>query len=324
MMKNRSFLVFLVTALVGAVLLCSGVNAQTQDGPTKVQVGAYVLRVANISQKEGSFDVDMWLWFRWKGSDLKPYETFEIANGKIESRSDAVVTDDGGYSYTSVRIQATVFHDYDVRRFPLDNHVVTVEIEDQNADSSALQYVVDEGTALDPGVKAPGWVVRLLAARSENHTYPTNYGMRSSGVSSSEYSRFILPISIDRTSAGMLFKGFWIAALSVVLSLLAFRIKPTDLDARFGLGVGSIFAASANAFVIADSLPATTAITLAEQINFLAIGTIFLSVFVSVASLRLCYRGKEKASERLDLWALVLIGGGYAAVNAWLIMRNAS
>jgi hypothetical protein len=303
-----------------SLLLTAGLGRPgVAEAQTQVQIGAYVLRLANISQKDGSFDVDMWVWFRWKGDELKPYESFEIANGKIESKSDAVVTQDDGYNYTSVRVQATVFHDYDVRRFPLDNHVVTIEIEDQNADASTLEYVADDGIALDPGVTIPGWVVKLGAASSQNHAYPTNYGLRSAGTDSSHYSRFVLPISLDRASAGTLFKGFWIAALSVLLSLLAFRVRATDLDARFGLGVGSIFAASANAFVIADSLPDTTVTTLAEQINFLAIGTIFLSVFVSVASLRLCYRGKEDASERLDNWALAVFGIVYIAANVWII-----
>jgi len=61
---------------------------------------------------------------------------------------------------------------------------------------------------------------------------------------------------------------------------------------------------------------------MAEQINFLAIGTIFLSVFISIASLRLCYAGREQASERLDRWALIVIGLGYLAANALVIWPN--
>lgn len=323
-MKHRTILCIILAAILNIAALCAPAFAQAESGPTKVHVGAYILRVANISQRDGSFTVDMWLWFRWQGADLKPYETFELANGRIESRSNAEVSDDDGFNYTSVRVEATIFHDYDVRRFPLDNHVLTIEIEDENADASRLEYVVDDGIALDPGVHAPGWTVKLGATKVEAHTYPTNYGLRSSGTENSQYSRFIQPLVMERTSAGILFKGFWIAALSVVLSLLAFRVRATDLDARFGMGIGSIFAASANAFVISDSLPSTTSITLAEQINFLAIGTIFLSVFVSVASLRLCYKGKEEASERLDFWALVVMGLGYAAANYWIIAQQGS
>lgn len=310
-----------LAALLMITLQTPPSNAQEASQPVKVQVGAYVLRINNVSQKDGTFNVDMWLWFRWKG-DAKPYEGFEIANGQINSRSEAVVSDDEGFNYTSVRVQATVFHDYDVRRFPLDNHVLTIEIEDENLDTSGLEYVADEGIALDPGLSVPGWSVALRTPQVDPHVYPTNYGLRSSGTKESVYSRFILPVSLDRSSYGALLKEFWISALSVLLGLLAFRVKATDLDARFGLGVGSIFAASANAFVISDNLPKTATVTMAEQINFLAIGTIFLSVFISIASLRLCYVGREEASERLDKWALVIIGIGYLVANIWVIYPN--
>jgi hypothetical protein len=38
------------------------------SGPTRVAVGAYILRVSKVSQKDGTFDVDMWVWMRWKGA----------------------------------------------------------------------------------------------------------------------------------------------------------------------------------------------------------------------------------------------------------------
>lgn len=315
---HRNLLSFAVVLLALLVPLAAAAEAAE---PSKIQVGAYVMRLSNVSQKDGSFDVDMWVWFRWQG-DAKPYESFEIANGRIDSKSEAVVSDDEGFNYTSIRVQGTVFHDYDVRRFPLDSHVLTIELEDENIDSSGLVYIADEGIALDPGLKLPGWVVKLETPQIATHVYPTNYGLRSSGAQQSSYSRFILPLQIERDSYWALLKQFWISALSVLLGLLAFRVKPTDLDARFGLGVGSIFAASANAFVISDNLPKTSVVTLAEQINFIAIGTIFLSVFVSIASLRLCYGGREEASERLDKWALAIVGTGYVVANAVVILTN--
>ncbi|MEI7600152.1 MAG: hypothetical protein WCJ41_12650, partial [Aestuariivirga sp.] len=144
----------------------------------------------------------------------------------------------------------------------------------------------------------------------------------SNGTEQSACSRFVLPLSPDRSSYGALLKEFWISPLSVLLGLLAFRVKATDLDAPIGLGVGSIFAASANAFVISDNLPKTATITMAEQTNFLAIGAIFLSVFISTASLRLCYFGREEASERLDRWALLFIGTDYLVANFLVIFPN--
>ena len=89
--------------------------------------------------------------------------------------------------------------------------------------------------------------------------------------------------------------------------------------ARFGLSVGSIFAAMANTYVLGEILPETEAITMAEQMNFLGVGTIFLAVFISIASIRLVYAGREQASRRLDWWAFVGLGILYIVANVVVV-----
>ena len=291
---------------------------------TKVQVGLYILRLSNVSPRDGSFDVDMWMWFRWLGSEVRPERSFELANGVITARTESEVFDDQGMNYTTVRVQGTIFHEFDVRRFPLDDHLISIEIEDSSMEDRLLTYEVDQGTALDPGVMVAGWQVGLQPATVATHIYDTNYGFRTSGAEGAVYSRFSVPITLERTSYGPLFKAFWISLLAVVLGLLAFLIKSDDLDARFGMGVGSIFAASANAFVIADTLPQTTAVTLAEQINLIAVGIIFTTVFVSIWSLRLRYADRDDDSLRLDRNAMIFLGVLYLALNVLVMSVDLS
>jgi hypothetical protein len=178
--------------------------------------------------------------------------------------------------------------------------------------------------ALDPSVRVSGWKIAMQPAVVEDHTYATNYGLRSAGADASNYSRLTFAVSLDRTSYGPLFKSFWISALAVLLGLLAFLIKSDDLDARFGMGVGSIFAASANAFVITGALPPTTAVTLAEQINLIAVGVIFIAVFLSIFSLRLRYKGREEASLRMDMVAMWTLGGIYLTLNILALLFDFS
>ncbi len=291
---------------------------------TDVAVGAYILRLSNVSPQNGTFDVDMWLWFKWKGADVHPDQTFEIVNGGNVQKGTPSVVDDNGVNYSQVRVQATIFHDFDVRRFPLDNHIITIELEDANLNGAQLTYKVDEGMALDPSVRVSGWKVALQPTQVVDHVYATDYGLHSAGPDASKYSRLTLAVSLDRTSYGPLFKSFWISALAVLLGLLAFLIKSDDLDARFGMGVGSIFAASANAFVITGALPPTTAVTLAEQINLIAVGVIFIAVFLSIFSLRLRYQDREEASLKLDWYAMWTLGIIYLILNMLALMFDFS
>lgn len=300
--------------------LLEGVEAQT-DELTMVQVGIYVLRITEVSQHDGTFELDAWLWFRWQGSEVTPHEGFEIVNGTIHGREMNDVIDDGGYNYAAVRVQATVFHAFDVRNFPFDDHVLTIEFEDSNLEFENQQFVVDQGIAIDEAVDVEGWAVSLGTPTSARHTYPTTYGYRSLESTTSSYSRFIVPIHLKRSGLTPLFKLFWVSYLSVILGLLAFRVRSNDLDARFGLGTGSIFAASANVFVVAEQLPSTTDLTLAEKVNLLAVGCIFVSVFLSIASLRLRYAGRDDASERLDRWSILVLGTIYVVGNL-VVMRS--
>lgn len=215
-----------------------------------------------------------------------------------------------------------MFHDYDVKNFPMDNHNLIISLEDKDSDVSKIIYATDDQTTMDPDLRVPGWGVELGAANVADHVYPTNYGLLSSGTHSSAYSRVDFNVILTREGYGPLFKQFWMAGLSVLLGLMAFRVKAIDLDARFGLGVGSIFAASANAFVIAGNLPESTVITLAEKINFLAIGTIFLCVAMSIWSLRICYQNKEELSAKLDTWAMAIIASLYILINIVIVLLH--
>lgn len=311
----------LLAALIFLIpFTASAAGVETASSPQQVDAGAYILRLMNVSPKDGSFEVDMWIWFRWQGGDIDPVNTFELANGIISNREVLPTTLDGAMNYSSARVQATIYQDFDVHRFPMDNHVLQIAIEDSVSIDADMQFRPDTGTSLDPAVSVAGWGVKLLPPTVTPNRYDTDYGMHASGDAASSYSRLVIPVELTRTSYGTLFKSFWISLLSVVLGLLALLVKADDLDARFGMGVGSIFAASANSFVIADSLPPTTSVTLAEQINLIAVAVIFISVFVSIWSLRLRYKGRDDASLALDRNAMFALGLIYIALNVLVLV----
>ena len=203
----------------------------------EVQTGAYIMRLGNVSPRDGSFDVDMWMWFRWQGADIRPDLTFELANGIITTRTDTEVLNDEGYNYSTMRILGTIFHDFDVRRYPMDDHVITIDIEDSLLESTRLVYVADEGIALDPQVLVAGWDVGIEPATATTHTYETTYGFRSSGSEGATYSRLTIPITLERTSYGTLFKSFGSIRISYAHGLTG-RI-PTAA-ARTARGVGCL------------------------------------------------------------------------------------
>lgn len=289
-------------------------TASEPYAPSQVAFGTYVLRISSVSPQDGSADVDMWVWFRWKDEDIRPDLTFEITNGVITSRSESDAFREDDYMLASVRVQARIFHDFDVNRFPLDNHTIHITIEDSSEPNDGLVFIPDQGSALDAHVNVAGWAVGLQAVTVAPYVYKTSYG--SLGVdAATAYSRIDIAITLDRQSYGPLFKSYWISGLAVVLALMSHLLSAKESSARYGMVVGAIFAASANAINIASQLPPTTAITLAEQINLIAVGVIFACVFASVFSTRLINRGRQAQSQTLDRVALGVLSAIYCALN---------
>lgn len=293
--------------------------------PAVVTVGMYINQVREVNLREGTYVVDFWMWFRWKDPALNPAQTFELVNGEIQNRIDSDVTPDLDHQYTSVRIVARMHHVFDVDHFPYDNHTLHIDIEDVEHEAHLQVYRPDTTySQLDPGVHVAGWDVSLGTTSVENHVYNTNYGFLSIGADThAPFSRFQQHIELRRGTGGTpLLKLFWVTFLSVLLGLLALRVHVTDLDARFGLSVGSIFAAMANTYVLGEILPETEAITMAEQMNFLGVGTIFFAVFISIASIRLVYAGREGASRKLDWYAFLGLGLLYIVGNLLVVRLN--
>jgi hypothetical protein len=315
---------YLSSALVAVVLglMVTGTAIAQTDTPSvsepserlEVAFGAYVLRMSRVSPQLGSVDVDMWVWFRWKTGDIRPDLSFELTNGVITSRSEPEFLLDGDYKLASVRIQAQIFQDFDVNRYPLDNHTIHIKIEDALMANDELVFTADQGSALDQNVNVAGWAVALKGVDVEPYVYTTNYGYRD-GPATSAYSRIDIAIALERQSYGPLFKSYWISGLAVILALMSLMLSATESSARFGMGLGAIFAASANAINIYSQLPPTTAITLAEQVNLIAVGIIFICVFVSLFSTKLMNTGRSYSSQRLDRIAMGIIGAVYIALN---------
>ncbi len=297
--------------------LAEGADVQ-EDILTEVHVGTYVNRIRDLSLRDGTVVLDFWLWFRWSGTEVSPLDTFEVVNGEILSKSEGELLNDGGMNYTSSRVVARIFHVFDVRSFPYDDHVLRIEIEDQENEDHRIRYIPDvDNAGLDPSAVVAGWAPSSLAPTVASHVYRSNYGFTSLGANaSSSYSRYTHAVKLHRTSRFAIVKLVWVSWLGVVLALVALRVRVTDLDARFGLGTGSIFAATANTYLVNEILPETDRLTLVERVNLYAVACIFASLFVSIASIRLVYRGSLERSERLDTVALFVLATVFLALNA--------
>jgi hypothetical protein len=108
--------------------------------------------------------------------------------------------------------------------------------------------------------------------------------------------------------------------VAVAISLLPLFVRPTNLDPRFGLGVGALFAAVANVYVVGSFVPNTDYFALADIVNLLGIITILITLIESVVSLWVCETSDDPGlAQRLDHYSFWCIVIGYVVANALLI-----
>lgn len=297
------------------------VLAQAEEKADLVHVGIYVNQIYDVSLRDNRFMADFYVWFRWKNKELKPHETFEVAGGRIETRETIYQDVVEGFEYAVVRVTSTVTKYWDVSSFPLDNHHLTIEIEDSQSEDFKLAYIADaENSTINPETQVPGWQIGPVTNSVSVHQYKTNYGDISlpSG-NASNYSRYVFGVDILRPGYGYFLKLFLSVFIATLISFLSFAIRPTDLDPRFGLGIGAIFAAVASQYVVTSALPDTNVITMADSLHILSVSYIFLALMESTISLKLCSIGKTHLSQKMDRFCLAFFTLTYISFNLIVI-----
>lgn len=291
--------------------------------PTKVAAGVYVNQIYNVSLKENRFTADFYMWFRYENDEIKPVDTMEIVNGKIDSKTGVMTKKINGINYSICRVVATINKFWDVSRYPLDKHTIQIEIEDSVNDSEVMVFTPDiENVGMSPDAQVRGWKVIGAKSFDRRKDYASNFGDISLPTNNhSNYSRYVYSIDVDRMGLGQFFKLFALMFLATFVAFLAFLVTPTS-GPRFGLGTGALFAAAANSFVVGSSLPESNGITIADQLQFTTIGLIFTSLLISTISLRLFTTGKERISLLLDRVSLAFLPVFYACFILWVVFYS--
>ncbi|MBB1163177.1 ligand-gated ion channel [Aquariibacter albus] len=302
--------------------------APARASPSEVVVGAYINKIQDLNFRENKYALDFYLWFRWKGegrlADYKPLESFEIINGKIEDKSSVVEKRIGDTNYASVRVSATISESWDLTHFPFDRHTLGVFIEDSVFTLNDVVFVPDtKNSSLGDELDLPGWRASNFASDVRTKIYRTNYGDTSLPADAkSEYSRFAFMADIDRLSQGSAIKLLSTVLLATAVAFVAFMVKPSDLDARFGMGVGSLFAVAASAFIAASAVPDSGEMTIADKLHMVALGFIFVTLLISSLCLKFEVRGREDLALTIDRICLVLLPLAFYGWAGWLILSR--
>ena len=295
--------------------------------PLKVSTGIYVDRIVEISMKDLSWTVDCYIWFNWSDTSLHPGDNFQVVDGWIESKEKKDEYVKGDNHYVLYRINARITAIFDETRFPCDDHLLTICLEDPSYKRQRMLFTPDSlNSSVSSRVKIPGYTIYKQAVVEKPHSYKTSRGdPRLPAGTRATFSQAKMGLWIRRDGWGFFLKMFLPLYVAVAVAILAFFIKPTDIDPRFGLGIGALFAAVANSYITSSMLPNTGVMSLADIINVMGTITILLTLVESTISLYLFdHKAKKILSRRFDALSFYIILAGYVSLNIALALTAVS
>ena len=284
-----------------------------------VKIGIYITSIYDLLLAEQSFNTDFWMWFNYTNDSIKPMETAEISNAKDFSFVLPDVEKKDNIIWGTQKCRAVIKQLWDVRRFPYDEQYLNITIEDIVEDTSALIFIVDSANSkIDKAVILDGWRIKDFHISSGVRTYETTYGDPTlSDVSA--YSSVNATITIKRKGTGLFIKLFTGVYVAFVMSMLVFFLDPIDLDPRFGLAVGAMFAAVGNKYIVDSIMPQTVALTLVDKIHGITFVYIVLCVIISLISLFYYKKGKINLSQKLDVYSFFFLLITFIIINYYFI-----
>jgi hypothetical protein len=315
-----------VRALMDASLPDPGVtSAEDTETATAlpVKVGFYVERIQDLSVKDAAWTAVFNVWFHWQGGSFRPGEDFVILGASVENKEKLDERHEGEDHYERYLVTARVSKAFGITQFPADTHLLLLTLESGSQVRQKVLFVPDtESTSISSRVKVPGYDLSHWKILEKPHSYKTTRGdPRLAPGTKSTYSQIRLGLTLQRSGWGLFFKMFQALYIAVFIAFLACFIKPVDLDPRFGLGVGALFAAVANSYIVGEQVPDTGELALADTINAMGIFTILITLVESTVSLHLYDRRQEPALSRtLDLASFKIMLGGFVLANALVLL----
>lgn len=286
--------------------------------PRKVTVGIYMDGISEISILDSTWSPVFYIWFKWTDTDVNPGETFRIVDGEILSKVKELERFENGEHYAQYLVRAKLTKFFTSDRFPLDDHLLTLSIEDSERSWEELEFVPDNDFSnLSSRVKMPGYSVYKFGLVMKPHTYKTSFGIPGVPKDKHEtFSQLIYGIWNIRPGLGPYFKTFLGLFAAILIALLALFIKPTHVDPRFGLGIGGFFGAVANMILSVSMVPESGVMTLMNLVNSVGVVAIAISMIQSTISLHIFdSRGEEALSRLYDRVSFVVICTCFVVIN---------
>ncbi|MCB0531079.1 MAG: hypothetical protein H6574_15390 [Lewinellaceae bacterium] len=290
--------------------------------PQEARVGIYLMNLYDLNMDEHSFYADFYIWFKWKG-EIDPteiefvnqVEKWSLTSAPSGDGSDSLLSD--STNYRIFRVEGRFFHSFMLSHFPLDQHDLTIQIENPEYDANELVYLPDTaGAAIRHTLQLVGWEMQGSSLQPLENDYRTNFG--NPDENACIYNQLVYTIRLARPITYFLLKMMLPLAVVMLISIGALILHPEYIDMRASLPIGGLLTAVFLQQTYSDALPDTGYMVLMDKIYLLAYALISLVLLRVIRSgNRLMEPGTvpvEKIIRRDRRLALVFLLGFFLGV----------
>ena len=306
-MKARLIFITIFTFLISG-------NSVAQ--PDTVMAGAYVISIHDINFHNKEYTMRYWLWFLHKNPEFDFTTQLDIVNAKSIELPEAIIDSVNKKTWVMMKMKCVMKQNWLVHDFPFDKQHLKIKIENSIYDKSSLVFKPDiKGSRFGDEETIDGWTITNFKISTGENEYLTGFGDPRPGRDKQQFSELIIEMDIERDALGLFLKIFIGMYIAFLISMLSFTPHPSELEPRFGLPVGGLFAAVGNKYIIDSLLPESSGFTLVDSLHSLTFVTIFMTLMVSALSLKLHDKGRAEESLRLNKIGARVVVSAYVVLN---------
>ena len=294
----------------------------TKTKSDTVKVGAYIISIHDINFHQQEYIARFWLWFVYDNPRFDFSQQIDITNAKdIEISSATIDTVDGKY-WAQMRVKCTMKENWRVHDFPFDKQHLSIVMEDEALDIDNLIFVADTASSRFDNVGAlSGWKVDNFGVSTSVAKYSTSFGNPEPGFDKQEFSKFTISMDIEREAKGLFLKIFLGMYFAFLIALVSFLTDTNELDPRFGLPIGGLFAAVGNKYIIDSLLPESSQFSLVDILHNLTFLGIFCILSISAIALKMHNGGNIVGAHRLNKVGAAFVIAGYILANIYYVIN---
>ncbi len=310
--------------LFGLLAFFTCTNAQDSAGaagPDTVRVGIYITSIHDIDFKQKEYNVNFWLWLKYRNKDFDFLQNLEIPNAKNFTKSYSTIDTSNGMVYIVMKLQCEMKDSWKIGNFPFDRQRLRIHFENSQYDSRSLVFVADTlGNHFDPRFTLSGWTIDSCRLSVATKAYETAFGDETLAKPHMEYSSFRVILGIKREAGGLFWKMFLGMYIAFLIAYICFYIHADGVDSRFGLSVGALFAVIGNKYIIDSALPESTSFTLVDTLHGITLFFIFCVIAATAYSMKLVKNHKIKQANRFDMITAQVLLLLYILLNVYFIV----